>query len=46
MQSLELYEQKVLSDPEFPVQVFVNRGDKRNGILLLTGMNMWSFIMY
>lgn len=29
MQSLDLYEQKVLADPEFPVQVFVNRGDKK-----------------
>ena len=29
MQSLDLYEQKVLSDPEFPMQMFVNRGDKK-----------------
>lgn len=32
MQSLELYEKKILSDPEFPVQVFVNIADQKKRI--------------
>ena len=29
MQSLELYEQKIISDSEFPVQMFVNDVSKK-----------------
>ena len=32
MQSLELYEKKIISDPEFPVSVFINKAETRKRI--------------
>jgi len=29
MNSLEFYEHKVISDPEFPMQIFENHGEKK-----------------